>query len=554
MKLQHALLAAVSIGAVLAPNAQAAEKKHAKPHHHHTAPAAKSSESVALKSEVEELKAQVTALREEIKAQRETVATTQTAVAQTQVQVTQTQQQVGSLSQSVAETPKLAKAAADTEVASAIEKEHAKGYIDFKGIRITPGGFLELAGVYRQHYQGNDIASSFSVPFPNAHNYYVGEGRFTARQSRLSFLAQGKPSEHTTLSMYGEFDFQGAAQTANSNESNSYNPRIRVLYGQVDWDRGDSGIHFLAGQSWSLATLQGKGLTPRSEVIPLVIDAQYVPGFAWTRNPGVRLAADFADHHLWIGASVESPATLFGGTVPSTVTSSIAGGSGYNSANSLTLNSVPDFIEKVAYQGDIAGHALHIEGMAIERTATARVNGEYNVNKGSAGFGGGVTLQAVPQVFDLQFSYLGGKGIGRYGSTQLPDVTFDADGSIHAIKETIMLGGAVLHPTSMLDVYGYAGEEFESALPLSGSYGIGNLAANDSGCFTEGGTCGGNTRAIRQITAGLWQKIYSGSFGRAQVGLQYDYTQRELFVSNNSNGVPRVNQNMGLISFRYYPF
>ncbi len=552
MKLHHALLAAVAAGAVLAPAAHAAEGRHGKAHARHARPAqAGPGKESALKSEVDELKAEVAALREEIRATRETTAATQTQVAQAQTQVGT---QISAMHQEIAAKPAVTKDDVKHEIATAVEAEHHKDSIPYKGIKITPGGFIELAGLYRQHFQGNDISTSFAIPFPNAHSYYVGEGRLTARQSRVSFLAQGKPNEHTTLSMYGEFDFQGAAQTANSNESNSYNPRVRHLYGTIDWDNGNSGWHLLAGQNWSLVTLNAKGITPRAEVTPLVIEAQYVPGFSWARQPQVRLTGDFMDHHLWIAASVENPATTFGGSVPATVTNTQTGGSGFNNANSLSFNSTPDFVQKAAVEADIGGHALHVEGFAIERSFTAHINGAGNSNKGTVGYGGGITFAVVPKILDVQFSGMGGKGIGRYGSAQLPDVTFDADGSIHPISETILLAGAVLHPSKMLDIYGYAGEEVESATPLSGTYGIGLASANDSGCFTEGGTCGGNTHRIRQITGGLWQKIYSGPFGRAQVGASYSYTQRDLFESANSNGVPSVNQSIGMISFRYYPF
>ena len=68
-----------------------------------------------------------------------------------------------------------------------------------------------------------------------------------------------------------------AAQTANSNESNSFNPRVRQLYMTVDND--EFGAHLLAGQAWTLATMNLVGIVPRTENTPLVIDDQYVPGF-----------------------------------------------------------------------------------------------------------------------------------------------------------------------------------------------------------------------------------------------------------------------------------
>src|ERR1700722_8446306 len=63
-------------------------------------------------------------------------------------------------------------------------------------ITLTPGGFLEFTGIYRQRNETADIGSSFAgIPFPNNNNYYIREFRETARNSRLSLLAQG-PSDN----------------------------------------------------------------------------------------------------------------------------------------------------------------------------------------------------------------------------------------------------------------------------------------------------------------------------------------------------------------------
>ena len=169
-------------------------------------------------------------------------------------------------------------------------------------VKVTVGGFVEAASVYRSKNEVADIGSNFNtgIPFdltgaskkgaenPVAHQ---SEFRETARQSRITALVEAKATEHTLVSGYLESDFLGAAQTANSNESNSYNPRIRVFYGTID--ESDCGLHFLAGQEWSLLTTDKIGIIPRQENIPLTIDAQYVPGFNWTRNPQIRLAKDF---------------------------------------------------------------------------------------------------------------------------------------------------------------------------------------------------------------------------------------------------------------------
>ena len=38
-----------------------------------------------------------------------------------------------------------------------------------------------------------------------------------------------------------------------------------------------------------------------------------------------------------------------------------------------------------------------------------------------------------------------GRGIGRYGASQLPDVTLSVDGTLHPIGEYMVLAGGVLH-------------------------------------------------------------------------------------------------------------
>ena len=542
MRIRTLLLAAAATGAVAASGASAA------------APKARHSgvTNQQLLDEVNELKAEVAELR----AQNGNQAAAQNA---TQAQVAETQQQVQAVAASSAQQQQqiaAMPAAIQTQVAQATdkaaEKAHHADKFYFKGLTITPGGFLEMAGIYRSAFQGNDLASSFAIPFPNNRAAHTSEGRFSARQSRLSFLAEGQVSQSVKLSMYGEFDFLGGAQTANSNESNSYNPRIRNVYGTIDWNQGDHGWHLLAGQNWSLVTLNSKGITPRNERMPPQIDAQYIPGFTWARQPQIRLTGDFLDHKLWIAVSAENPATTFGGTIPGNVTATQSAGSGFDAANSLSLNSTPDFVGKVAYEANLGGHSLHIEGLGLARSFKAHLNGAGNVDAHGYGVGGGAILQVLPGLLDVQFSGLSGKGIGRYGSTQLPDVTFDANGDIHPVHEYMMLAGATVHATKMLDLYGFAGEE-QQRKAVYGTFGVGLPTANNGGCFIEGGTCAGNSRRIRQLTFGFWDKIYAGSFGRAQVGIQYSYTQRQLFPGLDDDA-PQAHQNMGFLSFRYYPF
>ena len=136
------------------------------------------------------------------------------------------------------------------------------GKICYKGITFTPGGFVALEDVFRSRFIGADIGTPYgAIPLNNNRAGHAQEFRFSARQSRISGLVEGQVDPATKLSAYGEFDFLGAAQTANSNESNSFNLRIRHLYGTID--RTDLGVHVLAGQTWSLATTNTIGIVPR---------------------------------------------------------------------------------------------------------------------------------------------------------------------------------------------------------------------------------------------------------------------------------------------------
>ncbi len=565
MNCKAKLLATVGASLLLVTGAQAAPAKK------HKTTTSASASNAALMKEVEALRAEVQSLRAE-------VSTTKSAQADTVAQVTTTQAQVQAVQtqvQEVAAKPAVTNDQVNQQIATAVEKEHHNGKFYFKGITLTPGGFLEAAGIYRSRFQGDDIASSFAIPFPGqSHQSHVPEGRFSARQSRIALLAEGKANDHTFLSAYGELDFQGAAQTSNLNESDSYVPRIRLIYGTVDWNNDGYGIHLLAGQNWSLLTLQGKGMTPRAEVAPPQIDAQYIPGFAWTRQPGVRVTADFLDHQLWVGVSAENAQTTFGGTgVPANIVTGLSGQGGavapppgsfqqfYNGFGStLSLNNVPDFIGKVAYESNIAGHSIHLEGFGIYRTFSTHIDGTpTNRDAHGFGYGGSINVNVVPKVLDVQFSGMGGRGIGRYGSAGLPDVTSDAEGNLHGVDEVMLLTGATLHASRKLDLYFFAGEEVEGQMLYDGgTTGLGLSTANNSGCLIEtsttatSGTCAGNTRAVRQLTGGFWHKFYQGPMGRAQVGIQYSYTERELFAG--VGGAPTAHNNMGFLSFRYYPF
>jgi hypothetical protein len=554
MTIKTSLLCGAAIGVALAMTAGAvahAETTHKKTIHRRAAPSDAKMDAVL--AEVRDLKASLateTAARLRLEAQiQQASAAAQSAQVQAQTAQAQVQTAQAQTTAVVQTIP--------TAVAEAVEKEKPKtDALYVKGLKITLGGFLETAEVYREHNTANDVSTALNtIPFPQSRQGHLAEYRFTPRQSRVSALIEGKPAPDITLGMYGEFDFQGAAQSANSNETNSYNPRIRHLYGTVDW--AESGWHFLAGQTFSLVTLDAKGITPRNEVTPLTIDGQYHAGFVWARQPVIRVVKDLFDKTVWVAISAENPQTTFTGTVPAGVINTgqgfYAGATNTGAAATQSLNHIPDFVAKVAVEEDIAGHHVHGEVFGLARSFYEQLPDFKTNNLTTGAFGAGFIAQLIPGWLDVQASGLTGKGVGRYGSGQLPDATFNVNGHIEPITETLALVGATVHATKALDLWAYAGEEHDDRAAY-GTIGYGNSGAVNTGCDIQASTlpCTGNTRLLGQISGGFWQRFYSGPWGHAQVGLQYSYIERDAFYG--VGGAPIAHENLLYTSFRYYPF
>ncbi len=455
-----------------------------------------------------------------------------------------------------------AKAATATAAPSAPGKE-APGTVTVGKTKVTVGGFIEAATIYRNRNETADVGSNFNtgIPFnitgtkagtlnPNAQQ---AEFRLSARQSRITALAEVNANPSTKISAYVESDFLGDAPTGNSNESNSYNPRMRVFYGAVDWT--DCGLHFLAGQEWSLLTTNRAGIIPRTENIPLTIDAQYVPGFNWTRNPQIRVVKDFDDQKVWLGLSLESPQALISGiTAPAFVDATNAGGSLFSSTNSFTSDLAPDIIGKAAfdpgwghYEAFGIARFFHDQVLASGAPKNASLGNNY-----ANGYGGGAAaiVPVVPEKLDFQANFMAGQGIGRYGSTQLPDIAFTPSGGIDVLTGYSAMVGVIAHPEKSWDLYLYGGYEgvlrdnYASATAATApGIGYGDLSLY---------TGQEQTSNVSQITAGFWKRLYQGSWGKVQVGLQDSVTYREAF--GNSLGVSQhAYENIFMTSFRYYP-
>ena len=464
-------------------------------------------------------------------------------------------------------------------------KEEAPTAIHIKGITLTPGGFMAAEGVWRQRALSADVNTPFNtLPLPGSSQDHVSEFNASGRQSRISMLAEGKLST-VKIGGYYEADFLSAGVTSNNNQSNSYTFRQRQFWAQAVFD---SGWTFTGGQMWSLVAETKKGVNPRTEAAPLTIDAQYVPGFSWARQYGFRVAKNFGDR-LWLAASVEgaqATLTASGNANNFLIGAPGAGGGLLNATANYSFNPAPDFVFKAAFEpgwghyevfGVVSVFRARIFPCATASAAspctvngsnftTASALGATNDTRTGGGFGANLRVPLFHKRLDFGVHALAGDGIGRYGTTGLPDVTVRPDGTLALIRGGQGLGLLEWHATSRDDIYGYGGGEYAARTAYVNSkgsgVGYGSPLFVNTGCFSEtlpgtngfspGGlsNCRGDTRAIINGTLGFWHRFYKGDKGTLQWGMQYNYFIRKTW--SGVGGHPSAVENMAFTSFRYY--
>jgi hypothetical protein len=508
---------------------------------------------------------------------------------------------------------------------------HGPVSIHFKGITITPGGFAEAAFVRRSRALGADLPTPFnSLTMPGASQSQLSEFFGSARQSRPTVYVDGRLN-NVEFSSYVSADFLSSGDTSTATQTNSYTLRLRQAWGQVKFDNGFS---FLGGQMWSLVTENKAGIGPSDDLgrtndsRPATIDPGYNVGFSFARQYGIRVTKSLLDKKLWLAAAVEnaqgtltthnnpdnfllgsagasnsyndaltgctaSSYTVTGATTPTVYTTcSLAG--------SYTFNPSPDIIAKAAFDPGFghyevfglwdrfrdrvfpcANFALDTIGstpcpnnaaLTFGKDAGA---GAYNVSRNGGGFGANARWNFDDKHIVFGLHFLGGRGVGRYGATQLSDLSIKANGSPNPIKNGQGLATLEWHGKK-LDVYSYAGAEFDGRttdydLSTNKYVGYGSPNFSNAGCYTETAptialtngfnpgslaNCTADTRAAIEGTLGFWYRFYNGSRGKFQYGMQYSYITRQTWSGTSlTPGVgvsPEGIEGEVYTSFRYY--
>jgi hypothetical protein len=466
--------------------------------------------------------------------------------------------------------------------------------LHYKGVTITPIGFFAAESVYRQRSINSDINTPFnSTPYPGAAQANTSEFNFSGRQSRIGALFQSNPGPFH-FAGYVEADFLGAGITSNDNQSNSYVLRQRQIFGQAGTN---SGFTVTGGQMWSLVTETKVSTDNRTENLPAVIDPQYVVGFSWERQPGVRFQQKLGN---FTGAvSVEQAEIVYSATNANAnffIGNAGTGGGLYNVSTNYSNNVAPDVIVKATYDVPNIAH-FEIGGLARwfrdryypnETLATPSAAGGTNNTKVGGGIYGNARFSATKYA-DIGVHFLGGTGVGRYGTSTLPDVTVHPDGTLAPIKNYQGLASVELHPIKKLDFDLYYGDEYAQRttyLSTLGSsagklIGYAPITSSNAGCNTETlptstgnglagaapynpGTpanCLGATRMVSEATAEFVYRFYnSPKYGRFQYAMQYSYLTRDAWdgvtsasgAATTTYGGPKATNNMVFTSLRYY--
>jgi len=402
--------------------------------------------------------------------------------------------------------------------------EHGPMTIRYKGVNITPGGFVAAETVNRQRAESADINTPFTgIPYGANATGKLSEMNLTGRQSRLSLMVDGKVAD-TKLTGYYELDWLGTGVTSNNRQSNSYVLRQRQIWGRAEFA---SGWSFSAGQMWSLATENRKGIRNLQEWIPLTIDPQYQVGFNWQRAYGARLAKNFGDKFA-LAISAEGPQATVGGRGFSTYTSAtgavsqnsfvFAPGAGggllnFSDTTGYPLNKTPDFIFKAAldpgwghyelyglvstFQNRVypcavvsiaAATASKLTNAAITDANGNVYSGSYNANvfasgssplpnanctnttpsaasasndsRSGGGAGASLDVPIFAKKLDVGAKVFYGDGTGRFGSAQLADATIRPNGTLALLRGGQWLGRLEWHVTPKFDLYAYVGGEY----------------------------------------------------------------------------------------------
>lgn len=503
----------------------------------------------AQQQQIQQLNQQLQQAQQNWQQAQSTAADAANKAAAAQAQASQEDQTVGALKGDVAdlklnstnaalslqETQKSIKTALDNPVV-----------LHYKGVNLTPGGFVAAYGIYRSHNTSSDGTSTFGgIPFSGTSNAHLSEFRLTERHSNLSLMADSNVRGIQTKA-YVEIDFEGAAPTANENISNSFTPRVREFWVNAETK---NGLAFMGGQGWELLTPNRKSIAPKTEFRPATIDASYLVGYHYARETMFRIT-DRISNKVTFAAAVENPETVIQGSgapgnCASAVPCIVPGGQGTGFAAVTSTDVAPDIAAKVAFDPgwghyELGGIARFYRSRFV--TTLNSSNGGTNNTNISGAFAVNAIVPLVPKKIDFFLDVLAGRGLGRFLPGGGVDVIVNPSGNLIPVKAAGVMGGFEIHPTPNWDIDLYGGNEYYARTiylnSTGGQVGYGRTTGNQTYCSVEvtsssSAACETNNRDIWEITPQIWRRFWKGKEGTLQWGLEYEYIHRKAWAGTN---------------------
>ena len=420
-------------------------------------------------------------------------------------------------------------------------------YIRLGNTCLIPIGFMDMTTVWRDKNAGSSFGSNYgSVPYNNTTNAQNSEFRFTPQNSRIGFRIDGD-WKGTHFIGYNEMDFLGTSGSTSITVTNgAFVPRLRLFW--VDVRR--SKVEFLAGQSWSMLTPNRNGISPLPGDLfyGQQIDANYLAGLTWTRQPGMRVLFHASDKATF-GFSAENPDQYIGGsgggsgiTLPSAL-SALGSAQLDNSPNIGTASTVlsvptvtPDFIAKIALDPTTR---FHFEVAGIERNFkiwNPNVAPALGAGKHFSTEGAGVQIganAAVTKSFRLITTNYWSDGGGRYLFGQAPDVIVRSNGSLSPVHAGGTVDGLELTVMKNTLLYAYYGGiliERNAALDANGKSLIG---------YGYTGSPNSQNKAIQEGTFGFNHTFWKNPrYGAINFMGQYEYLTRDPWAI--AKGAPKA--------------
>jgi uncharacterized coiled-coil protein SlyX len=411
---------------------------------------------------------------------------------------------------------------------------------------ITPIGFMDFTGVFRNHNAGGGIGSNFAaIPYEFATSAttvnlsnHVNENRLSIQNSRIGFRVDALVKGAHVIG-YMESDFLGNNPTNVAVSSNSNTLRSRLYWIDVAKDKWE----VLGGQTWSLITPGRTGISPipGNLFVSQDIDVNYQIGLVWGRIPELRfvyhpspkaaIALALDNQEQYWGGSAGGPTPLL--PTGATVLGGVAGLPGTQLNNQTTTVNAPqlfpDVIAKVAFD---PSPKFHFEFGGVERQFRVAVNSTTStaspsVNHGLSGGGAFVNLNF--QLFNglrILTSNYWSQGGGRYIFGQVPDLIVNPDGSLSAIRTSSTLSGLeYTHKNTALYFY-YGGVYVFRDVGIAGGlqYGYGVNATGPGSNYTAAIS---QNRTIQEATGGFNQTLWrDAKYGALNFMGQYSYLTR----------------------------